>query len=119
MAVPENLRVMSLRKLMRRLRKHAPLCAPVRLRQQKDPKCWGELCIGRMDTRARRGRIVGFTLVLEVRLPKGEKWDCIVHEWAHGLDRAKRHWKRPKDCHDSRFGVEWARAFRAAHGNEP
>lgn len=114
-STPENLRCISLRQQMRRLRKHAPLCAPIRVRQQIDPRCHGELCIGRMDTRVRRRdqKVMHFTLVLERRLSAGEKYDCVLHEWAHALDRATR--LNPKDCHDTRWGQCYSRAFNAMH----
>lgn len=114
MTLPKHCQTPPLRELLRRLRKHAPLKAPIRVRHVKDPMCWGEPCIGRLDSlNYSRGRPRRFALILEARLSRAEKWDILIHEWAHALDRGSRKVTR-KNCHDSRFGQHWARAFRAS-----
>lgn len=116
---------------MRRLRKYAPLSAPVRLVQRKDPKCWfggtGSGASGRERVYDRvkgyaltfhqyegeeRVGVARFRIVIDSRLTLSEKWDVIVHEWAHCLDRQTRAWS--KDCHDARWGQCYAKAWKAS-----
>lgn len=119
--LPKELRSPSLRELARRLRKHAPTKAPVRIIRQRGVRCDGGLVLGVISYKIHwRGgcprRIERYRIVIDSRLSAGEQWDCLVHEWAHALDRETRP-KRPKDCHDSRWGQCYARAFRASHAS--
>lgn len=113
MTRPKHLRVPPLRELMRRLRKHAPLCAPVRLVQQKNVWCNGELVLGIACTRIASGKPLSFRIVIDSRLSAGERWDVIVHEWAHCLDWGTR-FVELKNCHDARWGQHYSRAWRAS-----
>lgn len=113
MTLPEHMRVPSVRTLMRALRSGAPLSAPVRVVQKLNPACNGQVVLGYAGTRVAKGKPVRFQIVLERRLPAGEKYEVIVHEYAHCLDRDSR--PHPvKECHDSRWGACYAQAFRAA-----
>lgn len=114
MTRPKVLQVPPLRELLRRLRKHAPLSAPVRLRQAPNLTCRGEPCVARMSYRfdRRRSRVVAYTIWVDPRASLGERWEWVIHEWAHGLDRGLRLY--PKDCHDTRWGQHYARAFNAS-----
>lgn len=102
----------SIRELMRRLRRGAPLSKPVRLVQRPGVRMDGRWVLGYAGYRLRRGRVVSFRIVVDSRLPPGEKWDVVVHEWAHCLDRERR--PRCRDPHDSRWGQHYARAWRAS-----
>jgi hypothetical protein len=103
---------------MRRLRKNAPLRVPVRLVQRRGVRCSGEWVLGVVSHRRRwlkRGgwsRPTGYLIVIDERMPLGEKWAVVIHEYAHCLDREKRWW-RVKDCHDSVWGRCYSRALRA------
>ena len=109
----------SLRVLMRRLRKRAPTKAPVRLVQQRGVRSGGEWVLGyaayrrTWSRRGRPGRIKSHRIVVDSRLPLVEKWEVVVHEWAHCLDRMTRP-RQPNDCHDARWGQCYSRAFRAS-----
>lgn len=115
MAYPRHLRTPPLRELMRRLRRNAPLVAPVRLIQKPGVRCGGQLVAGCACYRQKwpSGKVVRFRITVDSRLSRAEKWDVIVHEWAHCLDRGTRP-KQPKDCHDARWGQCLSRAYRAS-----
>lgn len=114
MTLPKHLAAPPVRELMRRLRKHAPIGYPVRLVQKKNPVCRGYGIVpGYASVTLRGGRVIRGRIVVDPRLPIGEKWDVIVHEWAHLLDRERRT-HRLKNCHDARWGACLARAFVAA-----
>lgn len=102
-----------MRKLMRRLRTNAPLSAPIRLVQQRNPKCGRDTVLGYMAWRAKNGRATSFRIVVEERLPLGEKFEVVVHEYAHAIDRDTRP-RMVKDCHDARWGQCYSRAFKAS-----
>lgn len=110
----KHLRTPSLRVLMGRLRKKAPLQAPVRLVQQKNCVCGGYLVLGYAAARYRypAKKPVAFRITVDPRLSIGERWEVVIHEWAHCLDRATG--RRPSDCHDARWGQHYAKAFRAS-----
>jgi hypothetical protein len=113
-----HLRPSSLRRLMLKLRKHVPLRAPVRLVQRPGVRSSGEYVLAYAWYKQRwtphgLKRPVRYRIVIDSRLPIGEKWECVVHEYAHCLDRDRRP-KRPKDCHDARWGQCFARVFRAS-----
>jgi len=113
---PKHMQVPIVRELMRRLRKHAPLPVPVRIVQRRSPRICGDLVLGYCHRTLKGGpkpRARRFLIVVEERLSLGEKYEVIVHEYAHCLDRVKRPLD-VKDCHDSRWGACYARAFRAS-----
>jgi hypothetical protein len=111
--LPKHLTAPPARELMRRLRKHAPVGAPIRLVQGTDLRVDGELVLGYLRWRVVGERVEAFRLCVDRRLPPGEKHEVIVHEWAHALDRSTRP-RKPADCHDGRWGQCFARAFRAS-----
>jgi len=113
-----HLRSPSLRVLMRRLRTRLPLHAPVRLIQRRGVRFGSGFCLALAVYRQpwRRGhalRPVSYNIVIDSRLSHGEKWECVVHEYAHCLDRDTRH-KRPREVHDARWGICFAKTFRAS-----
>lgn len=113
-AVPDaHLRTPSLRELLRRLRRHEPLCAPVRVAYRAGVRSDGEWVLGYAGWRRnwRSKRVTRFNIVIDSRLPRGEQWEVLIHEWAHCMDVR---WPRPRDCHDARWGQCFARAFRAS-----
>lgn len=81
--------------------------------------CRGEYVLGYAGYRrhwsksGKPGRVLRHRIVIDSRLPLGEKWDVLIHEWAHCLDRETRP-KRPKDCHDARWGQCYSKAFKAS-----
>ena len=83
-----HLRPASLRVLMRRLRTHVPLRAPVRLVQRRGVKNANEFVLGYAAyrqpwMRGRRSRPKSYRIVVDERLSLGEKWECVIHEYAH------------------------------------
>ena len=107
-----------LRQLLRRLRKHAPVPYPVRVVYRKRPTMFLE---GKVQSvhgytrviRTTTHKPVRFRIVLDSRFSREHQWDVLVHEWAHVLDRTRRG-QRLKDCHDSRWGAAYSRAFKAS-----
>lgn len=113
-----------LRRLMRRLRTHAPVSVPVRVVRRRGVRLQtGEYVLGYMSRRQRWKcgkplKADRFLIVFDSRLPAGEAWDCVVHEYAHCLDRDTRYLS-PKDCHDARWGRCFAKAFKASLNSSP
>lgn len=101
---------------MARLRKNAPLKAPVRVIQRKGVFCLGGPVLGYAWYSGSITRVTGYRIVIDSRLSAAEKWEAVLHEYAHCLDRETR--SGPKDVHDSRWGQCFARAYRASmkHG---
>ncbi len=58
-------------------------------------------------------RVHSYRIAIDSRLSLSEKWECLIHEWAHCIDRGTR-WN-PSDCHDTRWGQCYAKAFQASH----
>ena len=117
MALPKHLRAPHVRVLMKRLRKYVPLPVSVRLVQQNGDVYLGsgkdrQKVLGKAGCRMQNGKLVSFRITVDSRIPNGEKWEVIVHEWAHCLDRATRPVSR--DCHDTRWGQHYSRAFKAS-----
>lgn len=115
----KHLRPPGIRVLLRRLRKRLPLKAPLRVRQSVGVKNDGDWVLGTAAYKQKwlggrkKGKPQWFVITVDSRLPPGEKWECVVHEYAHCLDRGTR-WNRPKDCHDTRWGQCYSRVFRAS-----
>ena len=92
---------------------------PVRVVYRKRPTMFWEGSAQPVDgythwvvsTRSRKP--VRFRIVLDSRFSREHQWDVLVHEWAHVLDRTKRG-VVTKDCHDSRWGAAYSRAFKAS-----
>lgn len=103
---------------MWRLRHRLPLKAQVRVRQQVGVRCDGKWVLGvaafrRQWTRRGWGKIVRFRITIDSRLPPGEKWEVLVHEYAHCLDQERRR-RRPKECHDGTWGRCYSRCYLAS-----
>lgn len=115
MTLAKHLQTPPVRTLMRRLRKHAPLSVPVRLRYRENIRCQGDLVPAMASYRIglKSGKMRSCWITVDPRLPLGEKWEAIVHEWAHCLDRESRTGNL-RDCHDARWGQCYSRAFRAS-----
>lgn len=113
-----HLKTPPLRALLKRLRARAPASAPVSIVFKHGVRFGESLVLGVTSYRVRwrRGKPLPperFRIEIDSRLPRGEQWEVLIHEWAHVLDRGTRP-KPPKDCHDSRWGQCYSRAFRAS-----
>ncbi len=90
----------SWRRYIAALRRQYPACYPVTVRTVRTPK---NIC---GDTGHANRRIV---IRISNRLTYVERVDCLVHEWAHALDR---YWQRPEEhWHDEQWGMWYSKCY--------
>lgn len=53
-------------------------------------------------------------ITIDPRVSQSEQWEIVVHEWAHCLDRDSGRVHALRDCHDTRWGQHYSRAYRAS-----
>lgn len=105
-------------KVVRNLKKRAPLPVPVSVRTFPKLKCdeSGALLYGHcVATLNYRGKIESFEIAIVRGLPLDTAIDTLLHEWAHAVDQIEN----GSGCgHGPKWGAAYAKMWRLYTGEE-